>query len=1018
MPKGFLFLLAGIAVPSLLNSQVSVSAYRALGQRDLQRNGLNMVEGLELRAPSGIALDSRAGQVRVYVSDTGNHRVLAWQDARSYQNGDPPAIVLGQPSRTHSAALGIGAKGFNTPLGLAVQPSTGDLYVADFMNSRVLRFPDPFVNTGRVEPDALYGQADFSRVSTQVSRNTLNRPRSVVFDAAGNLWVADSANHRVLRFNTSVLNSTTPPDADIVIGQKDFVTNSANAGGTVSALGFDTPAALAFDSQGNLYVADVNNSRVLRFSAPLTAASQSSAASGVWGQRDFTSRGVSQQASASSMSAPTGLAVDNSSNLYVAVPADHRVLIFGTDTLSGAAAKNVLGQSDFGTTTPNANIHPAASPNTLAQPSDVKVDSSGNVFVADTGNNRVLSFASGSKSASQVWGQTDLISNGPNQVKAASINSAAKMAIDYSSTPFALYVADSNNHRVLIWKDSVHFRSGDPADLVIGQPDLRTGISNVDTRASQTTPSRTSLSGPRGLAIDARDGTLYVADTGNNRVLRFPRPVAQSGRIAPDAVIGQLDFSSASSAAVNASSLRAPAAVALGPDGNLFVADSGNHRVLEFAAGVRTGAAAIRVYGQPNMSSAVSPTLASAQTLSAPQGVFVDAAANLYVADTGANRVLVFPNTQAAPLSGMAAAFVIGQNSFTTVSGSVGTSLRSPTDVAVDSASVIYVADYANNRVLTFPPLVFLPVAGARATTVIGQTDLTSNEPNSNGSNGTSTPEGLYAPLGIYIDRQDTLYVGDTGNNRVVQFLKAVAIVNSATFQLGVPVGAGGLAAMFGVGLAGRDETTQNAPWPTTLAEREVVINDEIHAALHYVSATQVNFQVPSSAPLGSARIAVRLSETGELVGGGAVAVAAASPGIFTSTQDGKGQAAAVNQDGRVNSSSNPAARGSVITLYGTGQGQVSPPVQDGIPAPSSPLASTVTVPTSDARTCVTSQPSMCVAVGNGFGEVQYSGLAPGFIGLWQINVRIPADTTAGNAVPVRVLINGTPSNTVTVAIR
>jgi uncharacterized protein (TIGR03437 family) len=107
----------------------------------------------------------------------------------------------------------------------------------------------------------------------------------------------------------------------------------------------------------------------------------------------------------------------------------------------------------------------------------------------------------------------------------------------------------------------------------------------------------------------------------------------------------------------------------------------------------------------------------------------------------------------------------------------------------------------------------------------------------------------------------------------------------------------------------------------------------------------------------------------------------------------------------------------SIVALYGTGQGQVSPPVQDGVGAPSLPLSSTVTVPTSDGRACVTSQPSMCVAVGTSFGDVQYSGLAPGFVGLWQINVRIPADAT-GNAVPVRVLINGAPSNTVTIAIR
>ena len=194
-------------------------------------------------------------------------------------------------------------------------------------------------------------------------------------------------------------------------------------------------------------------------------------------------------------------------------------------------------------------------------------------------------------------------------------------------------------------------------------------------------------------------------------------------------------------------------------------------------------------------------------------------------------------------------------------------------------------------------------------------------------------------------------------------------------------------------------------------------MNDEIRAPLQYLSSTQVNFQIPSSAPLGQDRIAVRLSDTGELVAGGSLAVSTSSPGLFTATQDGKGQAAAVNQDGRVNTPSNPAAKGSVIVLYGTGQGQVSPAVPDAIAASASPLSSTVTVPTSDGRACVASQPAMCVAIGSTFGEIQYSGLAPGYVGLWQINVKIPTDAPAGN-VALRVLINGVPSNVVSIAIR
>jgi uncharacterized protein (TIGR03437 family) len=222
---------------------------------------------------------------------------------------------------------------------------------------------------------------------------------------------------------------------------------------------------------------------------------------------------------------------------------------------------------------------------------------------------------------------------------------------------------------------------------------------------------------------------------------------------------------------------------------------------------------------------------------------------------------------------------------------------------------------------------------------------------------------------------------------------------------------------MFGKDFATESGTADAAPWPVTLASREIVVNDEIAVPLQYLSPAQANFQIPSNTPPGSVRIALRLAGSGELVAGGRLAVASASPGIFTTSQDGRGQAAALNQDGRANNASNPAAKGSVVVLYGTGQGQVSPPVPDGNAAPTAPLSQTVTVPTSDARTCVTSQPSMCAAVGNAFGEVQFSGLAPGFVGLWQINVKLPADTPTGN-IPVRILINGVPSNTVTVAVR
>jgi uncharacterized protein (TIGR03437 family) len=639
------------------------------------------------------------------------------------------------------------------------------------------------------------------------------------------------------------------------------------------------------------------------------------------------------------------------------------------------------------------------------------------VYVADAGNNRIVSFPSNSKSAVQAWGQVDLASNGINQIKPGSANSPFKVAIDYSQAPFALYASDTNNHRVLVWKDAVAFRSGDPADLAIGQPDLRTGAPNVDTQRSNN-PSSTSLAFPQGIVVDGA-GNLWVADSGNNRVLRYPRPVSQGGRIAPDIVIGQTDFNSSTSAAVSGSSLRVPTGLSLGPDGDLFVADTGNNRVLEFAAGARTNAAAIRVYGQSNLTSAGAPGIPSAQTLSSPQGVFVDTAFNLYVADTGSNRVLIIPNTRVAAPAGMPAAFVIGQSTFSTNSGGSGTNLKSPVDVVLDSNGSIYVSDSGDNRVLVFPSLIFLPVFAAVATAVVGQPSLTGSTANWDSTDGLATADSLFIPQGIYIDRRDTLYVSDAGNNRVLHFLKAASVVNVAHYQGGVPVGLGGLAALFGTGLADGTDGPASPPFPASMLNRQVVVNETIPAALFGITKFQVNFQVPSGAPVGTNRIAVKLADTGELVAGGSVLVAAASPGLFTLSQDGKGQAAALNQDGTtVNGPSSPAPKGSVISLFGTGQGQVSPAVPDGIGAPGSPLASTVAVPTADSKACLTTQPSICVLIGNSLGNIQFSGLAPNYVGLWQINVQIPPDAPTGSAVPVRAIINGTASNTVTVAIR
>lgn len=91
--------LITVASSGAMYAQLSASAYRVLGQPDFRQNGVNLVQGVELYQPSGIALDSRGGQTHIYIADTHNSRVMAWADISSYQIGDAPGVVLGSRGR-------------------------------------------------------------------------------------------------------------------------------------------------------------------------------------------------------------------------------------------------------------------------------------------------------------------------------------------------------------------------------------------------------------------------------------------------------------------------------------------------------------------------------------------------------------------------------------------------------------------------------------------------------------------------------------------------------------------------------------------------------------------------------------------------------------------------------------------------------------------------------------------------------------------------------------------------------
>ncbi|MBI1353828.1 MAG: hypothetical protein GC160_05730 [Acidobacteria bacterium] len=1009
------------AAPGLLPGQVSNSALRVLGQINLRQNGFNSVEGAEMATPGGVAIDERDGEIHVYVADTANNRVLAWRDARSLSNGATADIALGQPSLRHTVGRGIGAKGLDGPVAAAVNPATGDLYVADTNDNRVVRFLNPFENTARVEPDKVYGQPDFTEVRANYpvpGPRTMRTPTGLSFDAAGNLWIIDSGNHRVLRYPAASLDAD-QPEADVALGQPNFTEIRANSGASVSATGFNLPVSAAVHPNGSLYVADASNVRVLVFNAPFTTGK---AADSVIGQPDFTSRTVPATITASSMRGPNSVYINATGALFVAISQENRILVFDKIAEGATGLRNanrVIGQVGLTADQPNVGTFPAANASGLLTPGDVVGDSTGNLYVVDSGNNRLLILTAGVTPATTVLGQPDFSRNGANRVGPESLGAVTDVAVDYSTEGFPLYLADLSNSRVLAWRSSLRYADGAPADLVIGQPDFVTSIPNADTGRAQS-PTATSLAIPRGLAVDG-SGNLYVADTGNNRVLRFAKPFDQSGRVRAEAVLGQVGFFSSISAAVNAQSLRSPFDVAIGANGEVYVSDRGNNRVLEYPPNPSSGAAAIRVFGQPSMDVGTAPTTVSAQTLNGPAGLFVDAFNFLLVADSLSNRVVIYPLASDAPPAAVTAGTVLGQPSFSSAVSAVGpASLSAPQQVTSDPDGLIYVADSNNHRVMVFPDLLSLPSAGGVATRVIGQADLSSRAVNYNTPDGLATPQGLAQPVGLFADRRGTLYVGDTGNSRLMHFVGPAAAVSAATFHVGGDVSAGSLISLFGAHLSEEEGGAVATPLPKELANRFVEINDEFRAALLFVSPGQANLQLPVESPSGVQRLMVRRADTDEIIAGGLILVGPANPGLFTVSQDGTGQALALNQDGRLNSPANPAAKGSVIQLFGTGQGKTQPVIANGQPAPSGPLAQTPTQPATSAAECL-SPGYVCALVASKVGQVLFSGLAPGFVGLWQLNVKIPddfPDALIGDAVPIKVVINQRLGDTVTVAIR
>lgn len=661
----------------------------------------------------GFTVAANTGAARTATITIGGQTIQVTQAAAYLIS----TIAGGMPPRT---ALAGTVTAIGDPQSAAAD-TAGNVYFTVANMHAVFRLD----TSGTLTTVAGNGSAGYSGDNGPALSAQLNGPYGVTVDGSGNLYIADANNSCIRKVNTSGTITTVAGN-----GTPGY---SGDSGPAIYAA-FNNPSGVAVDKRGNLYIADTNNYRIREVSAGNIATVAGNGAAGYAGDNG--------NAIAAEFGAVYTIAVDQSGSLYLADQANNRVRKVSNTSIATVAGNGTGGYA--------GDNNPATAAE-LNQPAAVAVDGSGDLYIADRGNQRIRMV--GLNGAIQTVGGngTAGFAGDGGAATAAALNSPGGVAMDGLGN---LYIADSSNHRIR------KVSAGKIATIAGGA----TGDGGWAPLAG--------LNQPAAVAKDA-NGNVYVAESGGQRV----RKIAPSGAVTTFAGTGATGFGGDSGPAT-AALLNSPKGLTVDGTGNVYIADSGNSRVRK----VNTNGNITTFAGTGAVGFGGDGGAATAAVLANPSGVAVDSNGNLYIADYG-NCVVREVSTAGtiATVAGKPNDCGFGGDGLVATSALLG----NPTGVAVNISGNLYIADPSNARVRRVHAHFINTFAG-------------NGTAGGTGDGGPAASAQLSFPQAVAANITDlsfTVYIGDSSANNV-RVVSQSGIISTFAGEGSGPPGDGGPAAL------------------------------------------------------------------------------------------------------------------------------------------------------------------------------------------------------------------------------